>query len=66
MTCPICRKPAVRKYRPFCSARCADIDLGKWMSGAYAVPSTDPQDAEEALDEMLRRSEDGDGDGTRH
>ena len=36
------------EFRPFCSRRCADVDLGRWMTGAYAVPSTDPDDAEEA------------------
>jgi endogenous inhibitor of DNA gyrase (YacG/DUF329 family) len=38
MTCPICRKPADPKYRPFCSRRCADVDLGRWLTGSYAVP----------------------------
>ncbi len=37
--CPICRKPAQRKFRPFCSARCADIDLGRWFTESYAVPA---------------------------
>lgn len=36
--CPICRKPAVQRFRPFCSARCADIDLGRWIGGDYRVP----------------------------
>lgn len=36
--CPICRRPGERAWRPFCSKRCADADLGKWFSGAYAVP----------------------------
>ncbi len=36
--CPICGKPAVVKYRPFCSGHCADIDLGRWLGGRYAVP----------------------------
>jgi len=36
--CPICGKPATRQARPFCSTRCADIDLHRWLSGAYAVP----------------------------
>ena len=35
--CPICGKVAVEAYRPFCSKRCADIDLGKWFSGSYAI-----------------------------
>jgi uncharacterized protein len=48
MTCPICKKPADTSYRPFCSRRCADVDLGRWLNGAYAVPSDDPEDAEQA------------------
>ncbi|MCA0938807.1 DNA gyrase inhibitor YacG [Salipiger pacificus] len=50
MSCPICAKPTDEKYRPFCSKRCADVDLAKWMSGSYAVPSEDPQDVEEAVE----------------
>lgn len=60
MSCPICKGEAVTKYRPFCSKRCADIDLGRWMNGTYAVPSgreEDPEEIAEALDEMLRTSE---------
>lgn len=47
MTCPICEKETDQKYRPFCSSRCADLDLGKWMTGAYAVPSEDEIDLEQ-------------------
>jgi len=54
MTCPICAKPSDTRYRPFCSKRCADIDLGKWIRGDYAVPSEDPEDAVRALDELDR------------
>ncbi len=36
--CPICSKPTVAEYRPFCSRRCANIDLGRWLQGRYAVP----------------------------
>lgn len=36
--CPICGKLAVERYRPFCSARCADVDLNRWLSGVYAIP----------------------------
>lgn len=38
MTCPICGKEPEAKYRPFCSRRCADIDLGRWLTGSYAIP----------------------------
>lgn len=52
MSCPICGEGTERKYRPFCSKRCADIDLGKWLSGSYAIPEADPsavgEDGEEA------------------
>ena len=41
MTCPICDKKTDAKYRPFCSKRCADIDLGKWLTGSYAIPASD-------------------------
>jgi endogenous inhibitor of DNA gyrase (YacG/DUF329 family) len=36
--CPICGKPAVKEFRAFCSRRCADVDLNRWLSGVYAVP----------------------------
>ena len=39
--CPICGRPAEPDYRPFCSRRCADLDLQKWLSGAYAVPAVE-------------------------
>jgi uncharacterized protein len=38
MTCPICGKPTEQHVRPFCSKRCQQIDLGRWLSGAYAIP----------------------------
>ncbi|SFU85238.1 hypothetical protein SAMN02799631_02695 [Methylobacterium sp. 174MFSha1.1] len=36
--CPICGKPAVPEFKPFCSKRCADVDLQRWLSGRYAIP----------------------------
>jgi len=42
--CPICRKPAVEAYRPFCSKRCADVDLNRWFSGAYVVAGKEEED----------------------
>ena len=41
-TCPICSKPQADSYAPFCSKRCADVDLGRWLGGVYAVPDDDP------------------------
>ena len=45
--CPICGKPTDVAVRPFCSKRCADIDLGRWFSGTYAVPAVEPPEGEE-------------------
>ena len=42
--CPICGKPVVQKYRPFCGKRCADVDLGRWLNAAYVVPGKDEED----------------------
>jgi endogenous inhibitor of DNA gyrase (YacG/DUF329 family) len=41
MTCPVCKSRPVPAFRPFCSKRCADIDLGRWMLGTYAIPAED-------------------------
>ncbi|MFK0298725.1 DNA gyrase inhibitor YacG [Brevundimonas sp. NPDC090276] len=38
--CPICRRQeAVPAYKPFCSKRCADVDLQRWFTGGYAIPT---------------------------
>ena len=42
--CPICGKPAVPERRPFCSSRCAEIDLGRWLKGVYHVPGKEESD----------------------
>ena len=42
--CPICGKPADPKARPFCSRRCADVDLHRWFSGSYAVPAVEGEE----------------------
>jgi len=39
--CPLCRKPADPAWRPFCSRRCADIDLARWLRADYAIPGRD-------------------------
>jgi uncharacterized protein len=46
--CPICGQVAVKRYRPFCSRRCADVDLHRWLSGAYAVPVVEEDEEDEA------------------
>lgn len=47
--CVICGKPSVQRYSPFCSKRCADVDLHRWLSGVYRIPGSADDD------------EDGDG-----
>ena len=52
--CPICHKVvAENKYKPFCSKRCADIDLGRWFDGSYAVPAQELDEKDyEVLEEL--------------
>jgi endogenous inhibitor of DNA gyrase (YacG/DUF329 family) len=42
--CPICGKPAVEASKPFCSERCRDVDLNRWLSGSYVVPGRKDED----------------------
>ena len=59
MKCPICKKELDdMKYKPFCSKRCADIDLGNWFNGAYAIPvqeldEDDIRELNEALEKKM-------------
>ncbi|MEL6323272.1 MAG: DNA gyrase inhibitor YacG [Pseudomonadota bacterium] len=47
--CPVCtRNPVSPDYRPFCSKRCADVDLSRWLKGSYAIPGQSADEAEEA------------------
>lgn len=48
--CPICGKPTAPAMRPFCSRRCADVDLARWLRGDYRLPG-EPVDAEADLPE---------------
>lgn len=56
--CPICKSPTEPRWRPFCSKRCADIDLGRWMTGGYAIPSDAPLEEEDAA-ALAARAEGG-------
>jgi uncharacterized protein len=51
--CPICGKPTEERTKPFCSKRCADVDLHRWFSGRYAIPVTEDEEEDE------RRKESG-------
>ncbi|GEP03704.1 DNA gyrase inhibitor YacG [Methylobacterium oxalidis] len=44
--CPICGRPSEPAVAPFCSARCADIDLGRWLSDRYVIPTDDEEESE--------------------
>ena len=44
MTCPICGKDVAAKYRPFCSRRCSEVDLGRWLTGSYVIPGPEVAD----------------------
>lgn len=46
-SCPICHKPSAEKYDPFCSKRCADVDLNRWLSEGYSVPGPEDESAHE-------------------
>jgi uncharacterized protein len=54
--CPICGRAADAGFSPFCSKRCSDIDLNRWLSGVYSVPVTeaDDEDGERVPDEEER------------
>lgn len=52
--CPVCGKLSAEKFHPFCSRRCADVDLNRWLSGSYAVPvvEMEPEDYDELEREL--------------
>lgn len=60
MSCPICAKDTNADFRPFCSKRCADVDLAKWLGGGYGIPSNDPDDADELIDALEKAETDPD------
>ena len=49
--CPICGKPPDAVLHPFCSKRCADVDLHRWLSGVYVVPVTEDEEEDELREE---------------
>ncbi len=51
--CPICGKAAAEGFRPFCSRRCSDVDLNRWLTGNYAIPAAEEDDeAEQKAEEV--------------
>jgi len=59
--CPVCGKPSLPAHGPFCSARCADVDLHRWLKGNYAIPARedDREDSEAAATPPPRGAERG-------
>ncbi|WP_093252442.1 DNA gyrase inhibitor YacG [Rubrimonas cliftonensis] len=55
--CPICGQPRHARFRPFCSRRCADLDLVKWLKGDYAAPG-EPVDEGDLAGERSRGGDD--------
>jgi hypothetical protein len=45
--CPVCGKPATGRHQPFCSQRCTDVDLGRWLKGVYRVETDEDPDRDE-------------------
>ena len=60
MSCPICGRKTETAWRPFCSKRCADLDLARWLGGGYRIAG---EDAEESLPDQ---EPDGAGPESRH
>jgi uncharacterized protein len=56
-SCPICGKPAAERFRPFCSGRCKDVDLNRWLSGVYAIPAVESGDDSDEQDAMRERED---------
>ncbi len=57
--CPICRKYTTMDFRPFCSKRCADVDLGRWLGEGYRIPTFEEPSEEESAN--LPREDDQTG-----
>ena len=53
--CPVCGKESDEKYKPFCSKRCADVDLNRWFQGVYSIPSDEVPEEESGADEKKNR-----------
>ena len=47
--CPVCGRPPIQQNEPFCSKRCADEDLRRWLTGAYRIPTNETPESDEEL-----------------
>ena len=69
--CPICRRPLGEdaqelRFRPFCSRRCADLDLGRWLKGSYAIPAGQSEDEDDEAGAVETQDEEGGAGPARH
>ena len=69
--CPICRRPLSeeaqeKRFRPFCSRRCADLDLGRWLKGSYAIPVMENDDEDDEAGKSEAQGEEGGAGPARH
>ena len=65
--CPVCEDAAVDLFRPFCSKRCADIDLGRWLTGRYVISGSDDADEDGGMPQLSETVDLIDDEGpTRH
>jgi endogenous inhibitor of DNA gyrase (YacG/DUF329 family) len=63
--CPICSRPVTPQHRPFCSPRCQQVDLARWLTGSYRITQDDPDSAPEFVpDPVGSPSADDDADAT--
>ena len=49
--CPICKKASIDAWKPFCSKRCADVDLGRWLGETYRIPAHEDPDDQDVFDD---------------
>jgi endogenous inhibitor of DNA gyrase (YacG/DUF329 family) len=57
-SCAICGKPVVERFKPFCSGRCADVDLNRWLSGSYVIPGRELTEDDEGQQAAPVRKDD--------
>jgi endogenous inhibitor of DNA gyrase (YacG/DUF329 family) len=62
--CPMCARPSDEHYRPFCSKRCANIDLSRWLSGGYVIPGSNADTDGDDYELPATRRSDKDDDET--
>jgi endogenous inhibitor of DNA gyrase (YacG/DUF329 family) len=61
-SCPICSRPSAGKFTPFCSRRCADVDLSRWLKGGYAIPGRPAGEEDEDPSEPSKNNGSGASD----